>query len=286
MTRRVEAIPGLPLPNGLLNAATIIEVTDPHELLGVSWPVLGCTEAHTWDWCPPDDESPGDISPGESPGESPGDVSPGDGSKTFERAAWDDAEPITIYAGAECDPFSLPYAEAVERARTSLVMGEQRALEEWLMVHVLANKAVDITPESGPVAIPQSVGLLEGWLARNYGGLGVLHVPADLSAMLAQANQMLREGARIRSWLGNWLALGGGYAANVGPGGQVAPAGHAWLYASGPVVVRREVIDIVPDSPGAALNIRTNDNQVLAERTFVVQVACAAAILVNISCCC
>ncbi|MEV4067692.1 hypothetical protein [Nonomuraea dietziae] len=56
MRRRVAAIPGTPLPNGLLGGCTtVIDVEDEHELLGVDWVSLSCKHAYPTDWCPTDD---------------------------------------------------------------------------------------------------------------------------------------------------------------------------------------------------------------------------------------
>lgn len=88
LRRYVEAVPGDPLPHGLLGGCTeIIDVTDPHELLGTEWRPLSCSEAHDTTWCP-DDESPGTVP-----------------EKTFNRPGICSAAPITIYAGAECSTF-------------------------------------------------------------------------------------------------------------------------------------------------------------------------------------
>lgn len=262
MGRRVEAIPGVPLPYGILGGCTtILDVTDPHELLGVEWQALGCCPVHDTDWC--SDESPGDEPAGSSP------------PKEFCRPTYEDAQPVTVYAGAECSTIGWSYEEAVEHVRATLELGEQRAVEEAFWRDTLSAQAVDLTPAAGPASIVQGVAALEGCLAESYGGVGVLHVPAGAAALLGCCNVLTRQEGSLRTLAGNCAVVGAGYSAlNTGPGGIPAEPGTAWLYISGPVQVRRGPIDIVPDGPGASVDYRYNDQRALAERTYVVSTTC------------
>lgn len=265
LQRRVEAIPGRPLPYGILGGCTtVLDVDDPHELLGVEWRALGCCPVRDTDWCPPDDESPGDESPGAPPG-----------TKEFCRPDHEEARPITIYAGVECSTFGLSYEEAVEHVRATLELGEQQAVESAFWRYTLAPQAVDLTPAGGPVPLAQGVAVLEGCLAESYGGVGTLHVPAGAAALLGCCSIAYREGDSLRTLAGNCVTVGAGYsAANSGPDGSPAPPGTAWLYISGPVVVRRGPVDIIPDRAGASIDRRFNDRRVLGERTFVPATTC------------
>lgn len=263
MRRAVEAIPGTPLPDGILGGCTnITDVSenDVHLLLGVEWLSLGCCPVHDTDWCPPD----------QSPGVTP--------VKEFCRPSLESADAVTLYAGVECSTIGLSYEEAVEHVRAMLELGEQRGLEEWFQRNVLAYQAIDLTPTEGPVSIAQGVAALEGCLAESYGGQGVLHVPAGAAALLGCCNLAHRDDdGRLRTLAGNCVTIGAGYsAANVGPGGSPAEPGTAWLYISGPVVVRRGPIDIIPNRAGASVDIRYNDRRVLAERTYVPATTCTA----------
>jgi hypothetical protein len=267
LRRYVEAVPGNPLPHGLLSGCTtVIDVTDPHELLGTEWRPLSCAEAHDVTWCPPD----GSPVPG----------------KVFDRAGLCTAEPIAIYAGAQCSTTGWTYADALQHATETLRMGEQRALEEWFMREVLCPLAVDLTPAAGALSIAQGVGALESWLGTEYGGVGVLHVPAGAAALLGCCNLVHLDGGNPRTLLGNCLVLGAGYAVNLGPPEcTTADAGEAWLYATSPVRVRREAPAPIPDTDAASVDIRTNDRRVLVERGFVVEIACCNAAAVRVKLC-
>lgn len=267
--QRVEAIPGTPLPYGLVNAANLVLVDDLHELNGVVWQPLSCAEAYTTDWC----------------------VDPPPAAKTFDGLEGVEAQPVAVYAGVDCPPIGQSNAEAEMYARAALNMGEQRALEAWVQTQILAPAATNLTP-SGPVPVATAMSLLEGTMAVDYGGIAVIHTPAGASPLLAEASQFVKEGARMLSWLGNRFALGGGYQlANVDPDGDPAANGVLWLYISGPVTIRqqqpqvpgarptgepRQGEAIVDDAPWeGVINISTNNRLTLAERVSVVQVECA-----------
>lgn len=269
--RRVNPIPGTPLPHGILGGCTeIIDVTDVHELLGTDWQDGSCADAHPWTWC-----TDGPPLPAE---------------KEFARPRTCSAPPITIYAGSECSALGRGQAEAVDTAREALRMGEQRALEEWVMSDLLCQLAsepgLDLTPAEGPVGIAQGVAALEGWLGEAYGGVGVLHVPTGAAALLGCCNVVNMDGGPPRTLVGNCVVIGSGYGINLGPP-DCTPAepGEAWLYITGPIRIRREGMFTVPDTEAESVRITTNDRFVLAERTFVVEVACCMAAAIRVEVC-
>ncbi|QKW06936.1 cupin [Streptomyces sp. NA04227] len=273
LRKQVEAIDGTPLPHGILTTpcTDVRDVADEHELLGVEWLALGCCPVRSWtDPCL--DESPGDESPGD---ESPGDESPG--SKQFCRPETEYAEPITLYAGAECSTIGWSYEEAREHAEATLALGEQKALEAAFWRRKLTRYAIDLTPDGGPLTVSQGVAALEGCLAESYGGVGVIHIPASAAALLGCCDLALENPATgaLSTLAGNCVVIGAGYSAeNTGPGGTPADPGTAWLYITGPLVIRRGPSVTTPDRPGPSVNIRTNDRRVLIERTFVVGTTC------------
>lgn len=266
----VEAVAGVPLPHGILGGCTeIIDVTDPHEMLGTDWRPLSCADAHDTTWCPGDDETPGPVPP-----------------KSFVRPGICTAKPVTIYAGTECSAPGFPFAEAVAHARETLRMGEQRALEEWFVREVLCTLADDLTPAAGALSIAQGIGALEDWLGTEYGGVGVLHIPVGASALLNRDAVVYLDTGSPRTLAGNCVILGAGYAVNVGPPACAAAAtGEAWLYATSPIRIRREQVGVVPDTDGQSVDVRTNDRRALAESTFVIEIACCTAAAVRVQLC-
>ncbi|WP_019061701.1 hypothetical protein [Streptomyces prunicolor] len=270
LRKRVDPIPGNPSPYGILGGCVEIEdVADVHELLGTEWMPLSCAAAHDWEWCPDGSSTPGPT------------------MKTFERPGVCSASPITIYAGVTCGTVGWPYDEAVQHARETLRMGEQRALEEWFMRDVLCDMSVDLTPGAA-VPVAQGVAALEGWLAENYGGQGLLHVPAAAAALMGCCNVVTRtrDTQCPETLMGNGVIFGAGYALNVGGADCTqAPDGEAWLYVTGPLRVRREAPAIVPGTDAESFRITTNDRFVLAERSFVIEVACCEAAAIRVSLC-
>lgn len=268
----VEAIEGSPLPHGLLNScAQVADVADPHELMGVEWLALGCCPVNVWeDPCTTD--SPGEVSPGEE--------SPGSREKEFCRPTVEHARPLTVYAAAECGAIGWSYAEAREQVLATLELGEQRAVEEGFWRNTLAPTAIDLTPPEGPVSIAQGVAALEGCLAESYGSQGLLHVPAGAAALLGCCNVVHRDPDGTLSTLaGNCVTISSGASAiNEGPDGMPAEAGTAWLAISGPVVVRRGPVHVVPDRPSAAID-RFNTLRLIAERTYVAATTCTTCMI-------
>ncbi|MFD6936271.1 cupin [Streptomyces goshikiensis] len=274
----VEAIPGTPLPHGILGAPCTsvrdIAADDIHELNGVEWTAVGCCPVLDWpDPC--EDESPSDESPGLPP------------QKEFCRPATEHASPITLYAGTECSAMGWTYAEARAHVESTMVLGEQHALEAAFWRSKLAMTAADVTPAAGPVPIAQGVAALEGCLAQQYAGVGTLHVPVGAAALMGCCN-IVREDpvtGALRTLAGNCAVIGSGYSAvATGPGNIPAEPGTAWLYITGPLAIRRGPLDVIPDRPGPSVSIRTNDRKVLAERTYVVGTTCTVcAVQIEVS---
>lgn len=271
----VPGIPGTPLPHGILGASCtqVIDVTEDqvHQLNGVEWLSVGCCPARDWpDPC--EDPQPGDPT-----------------EKEFCRPTTEHAAPITVYAGAECSAPGFSYEEARAQALASLALGEQHAIEAGFMRTKLTADAVDITPPEGPLNIAQGVAALEGCLAENYGGVGTLHIPAGVAALLGCCNVVREDAATggLYTLAGNCAVIGAGYSyLNQGPGGIPADPGAAWLYITGPLVIRRGPVDVIPDRSraSASVNIRNNDRRVLAERTVVVGTTCTICAVQVMAC--
>ncbi|MEU7093020.1 cupin [Kitasatospora aureofaciens] len=268
LRRYVEAVPGEPLPHGLLGGCTtIIDATDPHELLGTDWRPLSCADAHDTTWCPP------------APAPEPGPI-------TYFRPGNCTAAPVTIVAGSECSAIGFTYAEALEHARETLRMGEQRALEEWFLRDVLCTMAENLTPAAGALSVAQGLSVLETWLGTEYGGTGVLHLPVGVGSLISRESSIFMDGGSPRTLVGNCVVLGAGYTVNMGPPNCLpADPGQAWLYATSPIRVRRDAVEVVPDTDAASVNTRTNDRRVQVQRTSVIEIACCRAAAVRITLC-
>lgn len=274
----VSPISGDPSPYGLLGGCTeVVQMGNPHEGNGTDTLSLSCADSNLWYQCDTTQGSPTPDNPA---------------AKVFDRPRTCTYEPITVYAGVTCSTFGLSYEEGQQRALEQLRLGEQRALEEFFMTRVLCGYATgnDLTPAAGALSVPAGVGALEGWLAANYGGQGVLHVPAGAAALLGSHRVLDFDGDTYRTLAGNCVVIGAGYAANVGPadpgpGCEVAPSGEAWLYITPPVRVRRDSPSLTTQDERRTINVSTNDRYALAETTFVPETACCIAAAVRVTIC-
>lgn len=212
--------------------------------------------------------------------------------------------PFVAYLGVLCSLPGWTLEEFGRSVRNALEACEQRAIEQTFWtgdmgndphlangvfnsvtnpdgVHVLAGSGVTA------VSVVDGVSALESWLGDNYCGVGVLHSPTAVAAYAA--NQYLLNGVnpRLTTPLGHRWAFGAGYSVNTGPDGTPAPAGTAWIYATGQVNIWRSPIWMQPDQLEYAFNTRTNDVELFAERTFVIAKECAvAAVRVTLDCAC
>lgn len=265
IAQRVEAIPGTPLPHGLLTAAKVLDAVDEHELNGVVWQPMSCAQAHTTFVCPPSGPPPA--------------------AKTFTNSGRAYGPAVTVYYGRTCPPIGESFDDAVAYAKAGLAIGEQFALEKWVWDNLFVPDGVDQTIVPGTaMSIQEGLGVLESALAQSYGGVGIIHIPMIASAPVGSDGHLLINGAYITTWAGNLVSFGAGYSNTAPTSGAAAPAHNAWIYATGPVILRREKPTTLPTMDNSAINVTINDRNILAERTWTVQVECVIeAVLVDLT---
>lgn len=273
----VPPIGGAPSPYGLLGGCVEVVTATGHELNGTDTLSLSCADSNLWYQC--------DVTPGSPTPDNPV-------SKVFDRPKTCAYDPVTVYNGVTCSTFGMSFEEGQARALEGLSLGEQRALEEHFMRQVLCGYAAgnDLTPVAGALSVASGVGVLEGWLAANYGGTGVLHVPAGVAALFSRDSLVDIAEAGRETLVGNCVVFGAGYQANVGPanpgpGCALAPAGEAWLYITPPVRIRRDEPSLTFSAESLSVRSTTNDRYALAETTFVPEVACCTAAAVRVIIC-
>lgn len=272
---RVEAKPGIMLPNGLLSAATLVPITDTHDEMGVDWQPLSCGEPGITGWCIPEGDAQLDRYP---------ELDGATVDKTFITPAYRSSPPVTVYAGVECSVVGFPYSEALDRARSILNVGEQAALERWTW-GLLQDEATDVTEAVGDESVVGRLSDLEAALATIYPGIGVVHVPIVLASFMASNGLLWRDGAKLKTFSGHLVSIGAGYPIT-SPANANPPDGTAWMYISGPVTVRQGSVDPVPEDQAYSVRITDNQRMAIAERTSVVQVECGAfAALADKECC-
>lgn len=201
--------------------------------------------------------------------------------------------PFTVVLGVECALVGYTLDEFERRVRNAHAVNVARAVEELFWTGAEGNNHLadpDCTVLAGttaaPLSVVEGVSAIEGFFGANYGGIGVVHAPADVAAYAQRFRQIERSGNQKLTPLGHRWAFGGGYS-NTGPDGTAAPAGVAWLYGTGAVNVWRSEVFINPNDLRAAFNTRTNDALVFAEQNYVITTECVCvAVPVSLSCDC
>jgi hypothetical protein len=193
------------------------------------------------------------------------------------------AEPFVVIGGVACTLIATPDIE--QKARDALSSVEERLVEQQFWTVQLANSAPALPAGGAPVPLTQGVAALEEYLRNNTGWVGMIHSDAYVAPFAAR-NELISElnpemVKRTPLWT-PWV-FGGGYA-RTGPVGQAAPVGadQAWIYATGSVVIHRGETS-VPGGVKGGFSVTTNQDFVIAERTYVVIADCpTAAVLVDL----
>lgn len=246
---------------GLFSAVSIVDVTDEHELMGVQWTPFPCDRPELWV-----DDCIG----------SPG----GEGEKLFaEQPDIIQATPITVYGSFHCNLLGFSVQEAQDRAREHLAAGEQQAVEYALWTGEAGNSPYLASPDTEDLGEASCANELLAMVYRfadtAFVGEPVLHVPR--AAVPWMSFSVVADSGRLRTQQGVPIAAGAGYTeANTGPDGEPAPEGSWWVYVTGPLVVRRGSVEVVPNPGSRGFSTRDNQISALAERQFVVGWDCVA----------
>jgi len=192
------------------------------------------------------------------------------------------ATPFVVISGLSCTLIATPDIE--QKARDAFAASEQRLVEQQYWTDQLANSGPTIL--GGGVAVPltRAVALLEEFLRNTTGYVGMLHSDAFVAPYAAE-NDIITELnpepiKRTALWT-PWV-FGGGYD-RTGPTGELAPnPDEAWIYATGQVVIHRGDVRL-PGGMEGGFNVTTNQDFVIAERSYVVINDCPiAAVLADV----
>lgn len=186
-----------------------------------------------------------------------------------------EALPFIVVGTYDCKSASRPITEAEERARLALTAGEERAVEYAIATGAMGNTptfqgADDLTPAGGAVSLDDGLALIEATLGSDYQSVGTVHAPRLLGPPLGRYRLVERQGQRLETLTGTYVAVGGGYdLANVGPDGTTPDAGTAWLYGTGRPTMRMSDVFVQPDE-AHYLDKATNDVVILAQRAYLI----------------
>lgn len=186
-----------------------------------------------------------------------------------------DGVPFTVYDGMACTANGL--AEVAPVAQRKFLGHEQYLVEQAFQTMVLHATDTDVLNGGTAIGLLAGLGQLEDVIADRYGGIGTIHAARQLAATLTSKYLVRRDGLRLRSPLDNIYSFGAGYT-TASPTGVAAPTGQAWLYATGPVAVRRGDIET-----REVFDQTKNARRVLVERNYVITADCLrVAVLVEL----
>lgn len=212
------------------------------------------------------------------------------------------SDPFLAFGSFDCSPVGRPADEAFEIARRRLLAWEGYQVENVFWTGQGANGQVnpsfafgnpdcDILPEdvapTGAVDPVTAFSLLEERLGNQIPCGGFIHVPYSLVAYLVDHRLLTNDGTdEYFSPTGFRVVVGHGYP-GTGPGNIAAAPGEAWIYATGPLVMARSDVIMVPDSVPEGVNRLINNITVRAERFYSIGFSCALlAVRVSLTCAC
>jgi hypothetical protein len=133
--------------------------------------------------------------------------------------------------------------------------------------YLASAQSVDVTPTPGTaVKVRYGLALLEQAIAESpLGAQGLIHATRDVASAL----RLDSDSTTLRTDLGTPVVAGVGYSKK-GPNGSVAPAGKAWMYATGPVSVRLGAPIVTPAKLNQAVDIRINTIEYFVDRSAAV----------------
>lgn len=267
----------------LLATVPPINVPDPHwQASGIEWEDFLCGDNIEVfiDICPTG------IIP-------PSGVSPTDFIKSAVRdTLFCAADPFVVEASYNCPPVGRPAGEAFEIARKRLLVWESHDVEEAFWTGTansgvgpvainpslaLGNNQCDIVPidinPAGALDPVAAVSALEAALGDIVACGATIHIPYELLVYFARFHLVVEEGGKYYTPSGVLLIAGHGYP-GTGPGNVSHAAGEMWIFGTGPMIIVRSNIEMVPDTMGEAVNRNLNNVTVRAERFYSVGFSC------------
>jgi hypothetical protein len=194
---------------------------------------------------------------------------------------------FAVYLAEKCSAFGIwggglseeqAQDRFVARATAALAATEAFAVEQQFMAGVGIGNNPHLADGNGnfpngdtAVSVMDAFAILEDEIAKT-GRRGVIHCTP---AMLTKAGQQFlvldaREG-EVVTINGTRVVPGYGYVGRTQAPGHAAPsAKQAYIYATGPIDVRRTAVEVVPGTVAQALDRSVNTISYLVERGYVV----------------
>jgi hypothetical protein len=257
----VDGVPRQPLPFGLFSVLSPRPEGDARWENGIEWETLTCEPAsgRAGAGCTPADDEDPVLGLPLALARNAGDVA--------------SAAAFAVYGHHTCSPIGISPALAQERATAHLMAREEARVEQALWTGDLGNTpnlqddSTDLTG-SGAVSPAAALGLLEDFIAANYGSLGVIHITRGSIPILASHFLLTVTGGKLLTTAGTPVVAGAGYP-GTSPAGSAATAGTSWAYASPALFGYRSDVFTSSERPGDLLDRSSNDLTAIAERVYV-----------------
>jgi hypothetical protein len=161
-------------------------------------------------------------------------------------------------------------------AEARLALSEQGQAERhfWRQLgdEAAATDGAVLAPADAPYdSVPDAVSALEAQLAATTGAAGVIHVPRWAASYYNLYGNPTADGRVLRTPLGTPVIAGGGYG-YTGPD-DTATDDVVWVYATGPVTVRRGAVQLYGGDSGG-FDQRSNEVWHIAERPYLITAEC------------
>lgn len=203
------------------------------------------------------------------------------GSKTFsgnEPAV--SGEAFGVYTSYTCGSIGWSFEEVEQKVRLRMMLREQRAVERRLWQGVplggtggLPGLFQSATTLTAAGCITEALFSLEQALADNGVVGGIIHARPGISAVMANAHLIQRDGRLYRTMRGTPVCFGEGYD-GTGPAGQATTTTTEYMYASGRVLIWGSDTEVPPI--GQTMDRSLNQIYAVAERIFDVIVECGS----------
>lgn len=190
-------------------------------------------------------------------------------------------DPITLYLAVKCKGNKIPFDDDAyrQRARDAFAAKESAGLarefmrgDELTLNPNLGNSdALDIL-NGGAVTSPTNALALLEWAIAQTGSAGIIHMTPEMVVSLGALKWDTDTGV-LRTPAGTVVVPDAGYAHQSGfapAGGTPAHGTQEWVFATGPVDIRRSEMFVTPDTAREALDRETNELVFRVERYYLV----------------
>ncbi len=262
-------VPPVPIaPGGIQAVARVIDVSNPHDLMGTHYETDACASVERWEqWCIPVPDCATPPAP--------------ENVKNFV------SDPMELIVG---DPFALydgvacPLAQAqwnMERASRRFDYGERAGIDLAITDRLAADAIGDPIDLGGPFPLPEAIGAAEALASHLYGGVPTLLIPTLVVACGCNSSLI------SRGFDGSLVSCHGSLVASVITSQQVGAPPHpptVTMYVTGMITLLRGP-KMEFTAPGSSFDCDGNSvpPRALVERLYVPLIECLVG-KVEVSC--